>query len=119
MRNDKENVIVNMTFRFAVEIIQLAEDLEVMRKFVLGNQLIRSGTSIGAMVREAQNAESKADFVHKLKIAAKECDETIYWLELCKEAYSLEKCTALINKANEIMLVLSKIISTTKKSLRP
>jgi four helix bundle protein len=118
MRNDKENVIVNMTFRFAIEVVQVAEELESKRKFVLGNQLLRSGTSIGAMVREAQNAESKADFIHKLKIAAKECDETVYWLELCKEAYSLERCTVLINKANEIMLVLSKIIATTKKSLR-
>jgi four helix bundle protein len=83
MRNDKENVIVKLSFEFALQIIDFVEKLESNRKFVIANQLLKSGTSIGANVREAQNAESKADFIHKLKIAAKEADESEYWLLLC------------------------------------
>ena len=70
MRNDKENVIVNKSLQFAVEIIRFSEKLEEEKKFVIARQVLKSGTSIGANVREAQNAESKADFIHKLKIAA-------------------------------------------------
>ena len=114
MRNDKDNVIVQMTFSYAVDIIHFAESLESKRKFVVGNQLLRCGTAIGAMVHESQNAESKADFVHKMKIAAKECDETIYWLKLCKAAYAFEHCDTMLSKASQIMLILSKIISTSK-----
>lgn len=80
MRNDRENIIVAKTFDFALDIIEFSEDLYETKKFSLANQIFRSGTSIGANVREAQNAESKADFTHKLKIAAKESDETEYWL---------------------------------------
>lgn len=80
MRNDRENIIVAKTFDFALDIIEFSEDLYENKKFSLANQIFRSGTSIGANVREAQNAESKADFTHKLKIAAKESDETEYWL---------------------------------------
>ena len=79
MRNDKENVIVDLSLEFALDIIEYSEMLEENRKFVIANQLLKSGTSIGANIREAQNAESKADFIHKLKIAAKEADETEYW----------------------------------------
>ena len=70
MRNDKENVIVDKSLQFAVEIIRFSEKLEEEKKFVIARQVLKSGTSIGANVREAQNAESKADFIHKLKIAA-------------------------------------------------
>jgi four helix bundle protein len=76
MRNDKENIIVEKSFQFALKVVLYCEQLEVEKKFVLARQLLRSGTSIGANVREAQNAESKADFVHKIKLAAKEADET-------------------------------------------
>jgi four helix bundle protein len=65
MINDKENLIVNLTFEFALEIIEFAEVLEGARKFVIANQILKSGTSISANVREAQNAESKNDFIHK------------------------------------------------------
>ena len=81
MRNDKENLIVDLTFDFALEIIEYCEKLEELRKYVIARQLLKSGTSIGANVNEAQNAESKSDFIHKLKIAAKEADETKYWLK--------------------------------------
>ena len=72
MRNDKENIIVDKTIDFSLLIIKYCETLDQSRKYVISKQLLRSGTSIGANVFEAQNAESKADFIHKMKIAAKE-----------------------------------------------
>ena len=93
MRNDRENVIVNKSVRFALSVIRYCEVLEHDRKYVIAKQLMRSGTSIGANIFEAQNAESRADFVHKLKIAAKEASETLYWLILCEQSdsYRFEK----------------------------
>ncbi len=82
MRVDKENLIVNLTFQFSLDIIEYTEELEADWKYVSAKQLCRCGTSVGANVREAQNAESKNDFIHKLKIAAKEADETEYFLLL-------------------------------------
>ncbi len=79
---EKKNVIVEKSFEFALAIIEL----ESKKKFVIARQLLKSGTSIGANVREAQNAESKKDFIHKLKISAKEADETEYGLLLCKHS---------------------------------
>lgn len=79
----KENIILKLTFEFSILIIEFAETLESIRKFVIANQILKSGTSIGANVREAQNAESKTDFIHKIRIALKEVEETEYWLELC------------------------------------
>lgn len=84
----KENLIVTLTFQFSLDVVSFVEMLEANRKFAVANQLIRSGTSIGANVREAQNAESRADFIHKLKIAAKEAEETEYWLEICQQSKS-------------------------------
>lgn len=78
---DKEvskNLILSLSFEFALEIIKYCEILEEKRKFVIATQLLKSGTSIGANVKEAQNAESKNDFIHKLKIALKEAEETEY-----------------------------------------
>lgn len=80
MRNDKPNIIVEKSFKFALKIVAFCELLEDKKKFVVSRQLLRSGTSIGANIREAQNAESKVDFIHKFKLAAKEADETEYWL---------------------------------------
>jgi len=86
MTPEKENLILNKTFRFSLEIIAYTELPESKRRFNMANQLFRSGTSIGANVREAQGAESKADFRHKMKIAYKEAEETKYWLESCKSS---------------------------------
>lgn len=80
MRNDRKNVIVEKSVLFSISIIQFTEVLEHNRKFVIAKQLLRSGTSIGANIFEAQNAESRTDFIHKMKIAAKEASETMYWL---------------------------------------
>lgn len=114
MRNDKENIIVNKSFEFALQIIEFAEVLENDRKFVLANQILKSGTSIGANIREAQNAESKADFIHKMKIAIKEADETEYWLLLCKFSKNYPFNEDLLLQLKDITNILNKIISTSK-----
>ncbi|AZI67368.1 four helix bundle protein [Kaistella daneshvariae] len=115
MRNDRTNIIVDKTFGFALQIIEFSEKLFEQRRFSLANQIFKSGTSIGANVRESQNAESKADFIHKVKIAAKEADEVEYCLLLCRHSERLitpEEQTFL--ELREIQLILSKIISTSK-----
>jgi len=114
MRSDKDNLIVKLTLEFALEIVEYSELLEGQRKYVIARQLLKSGTSIGANVREAQNAESKADFIHKLKIAAKEADETEYWLMLCEMSKNYPKNELLKEKLHSIINILSKIISTSK-----
>jgi len=98
-----------------LDIIAFCELLEENRKYIIAKQLLKSGTSFGANVRESQNAESKADFVHKLKIAAKEADETEYWLLLCKHSHNYPTNEKLIEKNLHIIKVLSKIISSSKK----
>lgn len=115
MRTDKPNLIVDLTFDFALKIISFTELLEEKRKFNIANQLFRSGTSIGANVREAQNAQSKADFIHKIKLAAKEADETTYWLSLCEKSENYPSPIELIQEIESINKILSKIISTSKK----
>lgn len=111
---EKENIIVSKTIYFALDIIAFCEILEQNRKFVIANQLLKSGTSIGANVHEAQNAESRADFIHKIKIAAKEIEETKYWLVLCERSPSYPFEPTLKSKINEIGLIVYKIISSSK-----
>ncbi len=115
MQANKKNLIVDLSFEFALEIIDFIELLESKRKFQMANQLFRSGTSVGANIREAQNAESKNDFIHKMKIAAKEADETEYWLLLSKHSKSYPDPEILLIKIDSINKVLSKIISSSKK----
>ena len=113
MRNDRKNIIVEKSFEFAVNIVMFTENLNGQKRFILANQLFKSGTSIGANIKEEQNAESKKDFIHKMKIAAKEWDETEYWLELAEK---LNFTTGeLLAECREIQRILSKIISTSKK----
>lgn len=112
---EKENVIVSMTFMFALEIVKYCETLQENKKFVIANQLLKSGTSIGANIREAQNAESKADFIHKFKISAKEIEETIYWLELCKFSENYPNVDEMIEQINNISRIVNKIIITSKQ----
>ncbi|MBW6492762.1 MAG: four helix bundle protein [Lentimicrobium sp.] len=112
---EKRNEIVELSFEFAIKIIAYSELLEENKKFVIARQILKSGTSIGANVRESQSAESKADFIHKLKIAHKEAEETQYWLLLCEKASSYpsppeQMKTALLS----VQKLLSKIISTSK-----
>lgn len=113
--NLSDNLIVQLTFEFALIIVKYAESLEAKKNYVIGNQLLKSGTSIGANVREAQNAESKQDFIHKFKIAAKEAEETEYWLLICKFTEGYPECDHLLQKIENIKKILSKIIATSRK----
>jgi four helix bundle protein len=87
------------------------------RKPIISNQLLKSGTSIGANVFEAQYAESRLDFIHKMKIALKEANETLYWLILCGKMEGLAVQQETLDELNEMMAILSKIIITSKKRL--
>jgi four helix bundle protein len=97
---------LNLLCRFSI--------LEQQRRFVLANQLLRSGTSIGANIREAQNCESRADFIHKFKIAAKEAEETEYWLLLCKHSEGYPSDEQLLLSIKEIQKIVNKIINSSK-----
>lgn len=116
MEYNTENTIVKMTFDFSIKVVLFCEVLETNRKFVISNQLLKSGTSIGANVREAQNAENKADFVHKMKIALKEVEETDYWLQICQNIETYPDCEYLIESLLNIKKVLTKIVSSSKKT---
>jgi four helix bundle protein len=111
----EENPIVKLSFYFSLKVINYCEKLEATRKFVIANQLIRAGTSIGANIMEAQNPESKDDFIHKMKVAAKEADETQYWLMLCDNSESYPDCKDLIAGLEEIQRVLTKILASSRR----
>jgi four helix bundle protein len=112
--NSKPNLIVDLTFNFSLKIIVFSELLESKRKYNMANQLFKSGTSIGANIREAQGAESKDDFRHKCKVAYKEAEETEYWLSLCKHAESYPFEQDMLDDVQSIMKILGKIISSSK-----
>ena len=114
--NKEDNPILKLTFEFSIQVVLYCELLEEKRKYVIANQLLKSGTSIGANCREAQNAESKADFIHKNAIAQKEANETIYWLELLYSTnyISKELFDELNFKAVELIKMLTSIIKTAK-----
>lgn len=111
----QRNPVLKHSFDFALSIVQYTEILQEQKHFVIANQLLKSGTSIGANIMEAQNAESKADFIHKMKIAAKEADETQYWLLLCTHAKNYPACNEILSKLDEITKLLGKILSTAKR----
>ena len=111
-----KNVILEKSFEFALDIIEYTELLESKRKFVIAKQLLKAGTSIGANINEAQSAESRLDFIHKLKISDKEANEVSYWLRLCKYSKTYPNPNGLEEKLLEIKKMLSKIISTSKKN---
>ena len=118
MKRITENRIVDLSFDFALRIISFSETLEENRKFAIANQIIRSGTSVGANISEAQNCESRIDFIHKLKIAAKEAEEIEYWLLLCKysETYPFEE--ELLNSIIEIKKILTSIIKSSRNNMQ-
>ena len=113
----KKNVILDLSFEFALEIIEFVEVLEARRKYVIAKQLLKSGTSIGANIREAQSAESEADFIHKFKFADKEIKETEYWLLLCQKAEKYPSPNVdIFSHLKSIENISSKIIITSKKN---
>jgi four helix bundle protein len=114
----RPNLILDLSFAFSLKIIEFVEELEMKGKQTVAKQLLRSGTSIGANISEAQGAESKQDFIHKLKISFKEINETGYWLKLCKDANSYPTPGMdLFTDLESISKITSKIISTTRQNL--
>ncbi len=115
-----EKNIVERTFKFSVRIVKLCDYLAKNggSGYQLSKQLIRSGTSIGANVCEAQSAESKADFIHKMSIAQKEARETNYWLKLliATQENIEQRLLPLLNESNELTAIITKIIVSTKKN---
>jgi four helix bundle protein len=114
----RENVVKVKSFAFAVRVVKLARFLQIkQREFVISKQVVRCGTAIGALVREAEQAESKLDFTHKMAIALKEANETIYWLELLHATDYLDRTAyESIYADNEELLKL--LISIVKSSRR-
>lgn len=114
----RENVVRDKSFDFAVRIVNAYKYLvETKREFVMSKQLLRSGTAIGALVREAEHAESKADFIHKMSIALKEANETDYWLDLLYKTEHLteKEHQAIKADAVELLKLLVSIIKSSKK----
>ncbi|MGX7667969.1 four helix bundle protein [Flavobacterium pedocola] len=115
-----ENIVKTKSFQLAIEGVALYKILvESKKEYVMSKQFLRSITSVGANVREAVNAQSKADFIHKLSISQKECDETLYWLELMKatEYLSYDEFVNIHTQTSEVLKIIRSIIMTTKKSL--
>ncbi len=120
----QNSILRKKSFAFAIRIVNLYKYLiEVKKEYVMSKQLLRSGTSIGAMVREAQNAESDKDFIHKLGISQKECDESLYWMELLKETDYLTQLEfeSMNQEGIELIKMLKSSIVTSKRkqSLSP
>lgn len=118
MELKKESVIKVKSFQFAVRSVKVYKYLtDTQKEFVISKQFLKASTSIGANVREAHNAESEADFIHKLSIAQKECEETLYWLELLKESEYLSEIAfqSIYSEALEILKILKSIVITMKK----
>ena len=112
-----DNIVHDKSYNFALRIIKAYKYLTTEKKeFVLSKQLLRSGTAIGAMVREAKFAQSRADFINKLSIGLKEANETLYWLELLSDAEYIDEKTfvSIHNDANELTSILVSIVKTTK-----
>lgn len=115
-----ENVLKSKSLSFAVRIVNLVRHLNSDKgEFVISKQILRSGTSVGALIAEAEFAESKLDFIHKLAIAQKEANETIYWLTLLKETefLTVSQFEDIHDNAVELLKLLTSSIKTTKSRL--
>lgn len=115
----KESILANKSFDFAIRIVNLYKHLtDNQKEYVISKQILRSGTAIGALQSEACFAESKADFIHKFGIAQKECNETMYWLNLLyrSQYVDLKQFESLNHDAVELMKMITSTILTVKKS---
>ena len=113
----EKTLIIEKSFELAVRVVRLSQYLRDDKKeFVLSKQLLRSGTSIGSNVREAQQGESRLDFIHKLAIALKEAHETIYWMELLKATKYLDELEfdSIHKDAVSVLKILTAIIKSSK-----
>ena len=116
-----ENTVKFKSIKLALEVIKNYKEITLNhREFVLSKQFLRSGTAVGALVREAENAESKKDFIHKLSISLKEANETDYWIELIyqSEYFNRENYLNLKSSNSELIRMLTSIIKTTKNNLK-
>jgi four helix bundle protein len=111
----ENNPLLKKTIEFSLVVFEYCELLDLHKKFIISKQLLRSATSIGANSMEAQNAESKADFIHKIKISTKEADEVQYWLTLCEFANHYPDCKHLNEKLTEIQKIINSILGTAKR----
>ena len=120
MGETKSNPLKEKSYAFALKIILTTKQMNENKEYVLAKQLLRSGTAIGALVEEANQAESKADFIHKLSIANKEACETHYWLRLLKDSNILNSilATQLIEYCCELEKLLTAILKTTKNNMK-
>lgn len=117
----KKGPIYEKSFAFALRIVKLAKYLQEEKKeFVLSKQVLRSGTAIGALVREAEHAESKTDFAHKMNIALKEANETLYWLELLQQSEYItgQSFQSIQANSEELVKLLVSIVKTTRENIR-
>ncbi|MCF6280131.1 MAG: four helix bundle protein [Flavobacteriaceae bacterium] len=115
-----KNILKTKSYHFAILIVKLSQELiGEQKEFILSKQILRSGTAIGALIREAEFAQSKPDFIHKMSISLKEANETLYWLDLLKDTdylgVNLHK--SLIDKNKELVAMLISSIKTTKSRL--
>lgn len=116
-----KNIVKEMSYSFSIRIVKLFKYLQEEKKeFVLSKQILKSGTSIGANIEEANSAQSKKDFIAKIQISLKEAKETHYWIRLLRDTSYLEEklATSLLNDCNSIISVLTSILKTSKKTLR-
>ena len=113
----EKNPLLKLSFEFSILILEYSDLLNQSHKYSISKQLIRSGTSIGANSMEAQNAESKADFIHKIKLAAKEADETQYWISLCGRARNYPDTNIIANKLTELQKIINAILGTAKRNI--
>jgi four helix bundle protein len=112
---EKNNILKSKSFDFSLKVLALATKLKEVKQFEIASQVLRSGTSIGANIVEAQRAESRKDFIHKLKLSLKEADETKYWFEIIN-AKIFEIDNELSNLNEELIKLLVSIIKTTKSN---
>ncbi|MBT3817077.1 MAG: four helix bundle protein [Candidatus Magasanikbacteria bacterium] len=115
-----DNIIKTKSFSFAIRIIKLSQFLKEEREYVLSKQILRSGTAVGALIRESEHAESTLDFIHKFAIAQKEANETMYWLELLCESDYINKnqFESLEKDLVEIRKIIASIIISSKQKIK-
>ena len=116
----KDSIVMSKSFAFALKIVKIYKFLSGEKhEYVLSKQVLRSGTAVGALIKEAEHAQSKADFINKMNIALKEANETEYWLMLLKESEYLNEnqYKSLVEDCKEILRLLISIVKTTKQTL--
>ncbi len=119
MEKEQKATVKDLSISFAQDLITILKKSSSKHNFINSDQLLRSGTSIGANICEAQSAESRKDFIHKMKVAAKEAEETEYWLCLNSKNIDEQIVSPLQDKIVSIKKMLSKIISTSIKNSKP